>query len=91
MRVIVRIGRSILPATSQPARTARTATAASAIPESTRSWCESDARCAAWTDPACATWCTACATWLGGLRQSMLVLGQLPLVPYQERRHGRDP
>ena len=55
VRVMVRIGRSILPATSQPARRASTATIARAIPELTRSWCESAARCAAWTDPACAT------------------------------------
>ena len=55
VRVMVRIGRSILPATSQPAKRASTATIARAIPELTRSWCESAARCAASTDPACAT------------------------------------
>ena len=44
-------GRSILPAMSQPARRARTPTTARAIPESTRSWCESEARCAACAGP----------------------------------------
>ena len=44
MRVMVRMGRSILPATSQPAKRARTATMARATAELTRSWCESAAR-----------------------------------------------
>jgi len=55
VRVMVRMGRSIRPATSQPARRASAATMARAIPELTRSWCASAARCAAWTVPAWAS------------------------------------
>ena len=44
VRVMMRMGRNIRPARSHPVKRARRASKTSAIPEFTRSWCESAAR-----------------------------------------------
>ena len=51
----------------------------SAIPELTRSWCESVARCAAWTGPCLCHLMHSQGQLMLGLRQLMLVLRQLLL------------